>query len=63
MLVSLEEGEQDCIPLLRLLQTDTFQVLMKTILGLAEGFPRDGQVIINALLKHPNRGPAALSSA
>ena len=53
MLVGLEKGEQDGIALLSLLQTDTFQVLMETLLRLAKGFPRNRYVVINALLKHP----------
>jgi len=55
MLMSFEEGEQDGIALLRLLQTNPFQVLMKTVLGFAQRFARNRYLVINALLKHPNR--------
>jgi hypothetical protein len=60
MLVSLKEGKQDGVALLGLLQANSFQVLMETILGIAQGFPRDRDVIINALLEHRRERPWAV---
>jgi hypothetical protein len=55
MFVSLKESKQDRVALLGPLQTDSFQMLMKAILRLAERFPRDRHMVIYAFLKHPNR--------
>jgi len=52
MLVGLKEREEDGVALLRLLQPDPLQVLMKTVLGFAERLPRNRQLIVNTLLEH-----------
>jgi len=39
-------------PLPRLLQSDTFQVLMKDSFRFTDVLPRDGQLIVDSLLQH-----------
>src|SRR5689334_13875161 len=52
MLVGFEECEQNSIALLGPFQTDAFEMLLKTILRLAQPFLRDRDRIIDAFLQH-----------
>lgn len=52
VLVSFEKGKKDGIALLGPFQADAFQVLLKTILRLAQPFLRNRDGIIDAFLQH-----------
>lgn len=52
MFVGLKEGKQNSVALLGLFESNFLQVLMKTVLRLAQRFARDGNGIIDAFLKH-----------
>jgi hypothetical protein len=52
VLVGFKKREQDGVALFRPLEADPLQMLMKTLLRLAQGLPRNRSLIINPLLQH-----------
>lgn len=52
MFMSFEKSEEDSVALLGPFQADTFQMLLKTILGLPQPLLRDRDGIIDAFLQH-----------
>jgi len=52
MVAGFEEGTQDGVALLGLLQPDIFQMAVQDLLSLADHLSRDGGLIIDSLLQH-----------
>ena len=48
----LQEGAQNRVALVRMLQTHSFQVLVEDVLGLAHGFTSGRCMIVNSSLQH-----------
>jgi hypothetical protein len=55
MVAGFEEGMQNGVALLGLLQPDTLQMAVKNLLGFADHLAGDGGLIIDALLQHGGR--------
>ena len=60
MFVRLQECKQDSVALFGLLEANPLQMLMEPVLRLAQRFPRDRSVIINAFLEHASDGLSRL---
>ena len=52
VVTGFEEGAEDGVALRGLLESDIFEVAMKDVLRLADHLPRDGGLIIDALLQY-----------
>ena len=55
MFASFQEGPQNGVALLGLLQADAFEMLQKNSLSFADVIPRDGRLIVDSLLQHVGR--------
>lgn len=56
MVPSFQKGAQNSVPLRRLLQADTLQMLVQDFLSLAHHLARYGRPVIDALLQHETSG-------
>src|SRR5437868_9922045 len=52
MFAGFEEGAQDRVPLLGVLQTNLLEVAVQDLLGLAHALARDHRLVVNAFLQH-----------
>jgi hypothetical protein len=52
VLAGLDEGAEDGVTLLGVLQADALQMLMEALLSVAQGFARERRVVIDPFLQH-----------
>src|SRR5437868_8471024 len=53
MFARFEEGAQDRVPLLGVLQTHLLEMTVQDLLGLAHALARDHRLVVNTFLQHP----------